>query len=105
MGGTPAAREVTRYCIKFFIVWPPPHSTWKGLKRKDRGMWYWDRRLKTWSRDRNYGFSYDTKAEAENDILIAATAITDLTPGGEQIGSVRISRQLVPLVRVGMSDL
>lgn len=94
-----------RYCMKFFVVWPPPHSTWNGLRHKDRGMWYWDRRLKTWSRDKNYGSSYDTREEAENDILFAAAARTDLSPGGEAIGKVRTSRQLVPLLKVGMEGL
>jgi len=94
-----------RYCIRFFIVWPPPHATWNGLKHKDRGMWYWDRRNRTWGREKQYEWAYDTKAEAENDILIAAVAVTHLSPGAEQMGTVRISRQLVPLVKVDMSEV
>lgn len=86
-------------------MWPPPHRVWHGLKRNDRACWYWNRGSRVWSRERVYGFAYDRKEEAEKDLLIAAASVTPLTPGVEQLGEVRVSRQLVPLVRVDMSDI
>ena len=88
----------------YFIVWPPPHSTRKGTKRDDRAMWYWNDRVKVWT-SKEHGTAYESRAEAEEKAVVAAATSTERAPHADALGLVRTSRQLVPLVRVDMSEV
>ena len=100
-----ALNRQRRYVVRYFIVWPPPHSTWTGGSRRDRGMWYWVEHFREWSSKKENGTAYETRQEAQDKAVIAAVARTQMSPNAEQFGKVRTSRQLVQLVRVDMSEV
>lgn len=91
------ARYRKDYVIRYFIVWPPPHPGFKGARKRDRAMWYWNDLIRAWGEKLDV-CGYKTRKEAEDVAFVAATLVTKKSPGVEQIGKVRTSRQLVGLV-------
>ena len=84
-----------RYAVRYFIVWPPPHPTYRKMvwARRDGVFFYWQESKRAWYLARESATAYKDRLEAEVKLLLAAASGV-----GEAIGNVRTSRQLVRLI-------